>query len=107
MYAIVNIGGKQQRVEEGRFIKTEKISGEKGEKVEFNEVLAINKEGDMITGKPFIAGAKVVGKILEQGRENKITVFKYKPKKDYRRKAGHRQAFTRVLIEAIVVPEEE
>lgn len=101
MYAIVNISGKQHRVEEGKFIKTEKIEGEPGDKVEFSEVLCVKKDDSLLTGKPYLQNCKVLGQILEQGKENKITVFKYKPKKDYRRKQGHRQLFTKILIEEI------
>lgn len=104
MYAIIRVGGKQYRVEEGKFFKTEKLDGEKGDALEFSEVMAINKDGELITGKPYVEGAKVVGKILEQGKENKLTVFKYKPKKDYSRKSGHRQLYTKVLVERIEVP---
>lgn len=105
LYAIIKIGGKQQKVEEGKYIKTEKIDGEKGDQVEIGEVLAVNRDGEMTVGKPYIDGAKIVGKIIEQGRDSKVTVFKYKPKKDYRRKTGHRQHFTKVLIEEIQVPQ--
>lgn len=105
MYAIIKVGGKQQRVEEGKYVKMEKLEGEKGDTVELTEVLAINRDGELTVGQPYVEGARIIGKILEQGRENKVTVFKYKPKLDYRRKSGHRQPFTKVLIEEIQVPE--
>ncbi len=103
MYAIIKLGGKQTRVEEGKFIKTEKLPGEKGTQVEFDEILLIKNDHTFV-GKPFVDGAKVIGKIIEQGRDNKVTVFKYKAKKDYRRKQGHRQAYSKVLIEKIEAP---
>ncbi len=106
MYAIIKVGGKQTKVEEGKYIKTEKLEGEKGDKVEITEILAINKDGEMTVGKPFVEGAKIIGKIIEQGRESKVTVFKYKPKIDYRRKTGHRQSYTKVLVEEIQIPSE-
>lgn len=101
MYAIIKTGGKQFRVEEGNIINVEKINANADEQVEFNEILAVSKEGKLTIGTPVVEGAKVVGKVLEQGKDKKIIIFKYKPKKDYRRKQGHRQPYTKILIEKI------
>lgn len=101
MYAIIKTGGKQYRVEEGQFIKVEKLDLENGSAVVFDEVMMVSTDNDLKVGKPFVAGAKVTGKVLDQGKEKKILVFKYKPKKRYRVKTGHRQPFTKVLIEKI------
>lgn len=101
MYAIIKTGGKQYRVEEGNIINIEKLKADQAEQVEFDQVLAVSKEDTLTLGTPLVEGAKVVGKVLEQGKDKKIIVFKYKAKKDYRRKQGHRQPFTRVLIEKI------
>lgn len=101
MYAIIETGGKQYRVQEGDVLKVEKLDVAEGEKVELDKVLALQKNEDLIVGSPLIAGAKVVAQVLEQGRGKKIIVFKYKPKKNYRRKQGHRQPYTQLRIEKI------
>lgn len=101
MYAIIKTGGKQYRVQEGDVIFVEKLEGQAEEQVEFNEVLAVSDEGKLTVGAPVVEGAKVVGKVVEQGKAKKIIVFKYKAKKDYRKKQGHRQPYTKVMIEKI------
>ncbi|MGB9812521.1 MAG: 50S ribosomal protein L21 [Thermovenabulum sp.] len=101
MYAILETGGKQYKVSEGDVIRIEKLSAGEGEAVEFDKVLAISKEGELIVGKPFVENAKVKATILKHGKGEKIIVFKYKPKKNYRKKKGHRQPFTEVKIEKI------
>jgi large subunit ribosomal protein L21 len=101
VYAIIKTGGKQYRVQEGDIIKVEKLEAQAEEQVEFGEVLAVSNEGKLQVGVPVVEGAKVVGKVLEQGKAKKIIVFKYKAKKDYRKKQGHRQPFTKVMIEKI------
>lgn len=101
MYAIIKTGGKQYRVEEGQIIKVEKLEAEAGSNVEFGEVLMVSSDNDMKVGSPLVEGAKVTGKVLEQGKDKKILVFKYKPKKRYRVKTGHRQPYTKVLVEKI------
>lgn len=102
MYAVIKTGGKQYKVSEGDVIFVEKIEGEVNANVELNEVLAVSKEDGSITvGTPVVSGAKVVGKVLAQDKAKKVIVFKYKPKKDYRRKQGHRQPYTKIQIEKI------
>lgn len=102
MYAVIKTGGKQYMVNEGDVITVEKLDIAKGEKVLFEEVLAVSKEGgDLQIGKPVVSGAKVEATVVEEGRGKKVIVFKYKPKKDYRKKQGHRQPFTKVRIDKI------
>lgn len=102
MYAIIESGGKQYQVKPGEVIFVEKLPAEAGEVVEFDRVLALNKDGSLQVGTPYVPGAKVVGKVLEQGKQKKILVFKYKAKSNYRRRYGHRQPYTKVLVEEIV-----
>ena len=102
MYAIIATGGKQYKVEEGQTIDVELLHAEAGETVEIDSVLMLNKDGEIVTGKPYVEGAKVSLKVVENGKAPKIVVFKYKPKKNYRRKKGHRQPYTRVTVESIV-----
>ena len=101
MYAIIKTGGKQYRVEEGQILKIEKLSAEEGDSVEFDQILALSDEKGFKAGSPMIEGASVKGKVIEQGKNKKIVVFKYKPKIRYRKKTGHRQPYTKVLIEDI------
>jgi large subunit ribosomal protein L21 len=101
MYAIIKTGGKQYRVAEGDKIFVEKLATEVDSEVEFDEVLAVINDGDVKVGSPLVDGAKVTAKVLEQGKEKKILVFKYKSKSNYRRRQGHRQPFTKVVIEKI------
>lgn len=101
MYAIIKSGGKQYRVEEGQIIKVEKLPLAAEQPVEFNQVLSIAGEDGVRYGQPFVEGAKVTGKVLEQGKHKKVIVFKYRAKKRYRRKSGHRQPYTKVLVEKI------
>ncbi|MGB7605195.1 MAG: 50S ribosomal protein L21 [Lutisporaceae bacterium] len=101
MYAIIKTGGKQYRVNEGDVISVEKLGVASGEAVVFDEVLVISKNGEIQIGAPVISGAKVEGTVVQQGKEKKVVVFKYKPKKDFRKKQGHRQPFTRVIIDKI------
>ncbi|MGI5888967.1 MAG: 50S ribosomal protein L21 [Oscillospiraceae bacterium] len=100
MYAVLETGGKQYKVSEGDVIYVEKLQGEAGDEVTFSNVLAVG--GDKISaGKPYVEGASVTGKIVKQGKGKKITVFTYRPKKNSKRKMGHRQLFTKVEIESI------
>lgn len=100
MYAIIKTGGKQYCVEEGKVITIEKLDVEAGAEVAFDEVLLVSGDSVKI-GQPTVAGAKVTGKVLEQGKGAKIRIFKYKAKSNYRRRQGHRQPFTKVQIEKI------
>ena len=101
MYAVLVTGGKQYRVQEGDVIYVEKLDGEIESTVELDHILVVSKDGELIVGKPVVEGAKVVATVLAQGKAKKIIVFKYKRKKDYRRKQGHRQPFTKLQIEKI------
>jgi large subunit ribosomal protein L21 len=103
MYAIIETGGKQYRVSEGSVCKVEKLLSEPGTEVVFEKVLAVRNDEGTQVGFPYVSGAKVVGKVLSHGKGKKIVVFKFKPKKNYRRKQGHRQPFTQVIIEKIEV----
>jgi large subunit ribosomal protein L21 len=101
VYAIIKTGGKQYRVSEGDVISVEKLNFASGEKIVFDEILIVENGGELQIGAPVVTGATVEGTVVQQGKEKKVIVFKYKPKKDYRKKQGHRQPFTRVKIEKI------
>ncbi len=101
MYAVLVTGGKQYRVQEGDVLFVEKLNAEVETTVELNQILAVGKEEGLVVGKPVVEGAKVVAKVLAQGKAKKVIVFKYKRKKDYRKKQGHRQAYTKIQIEKI------
>ncbi|MGF7087013.1 large subunit ribosomal protein L21 [Kroppenstedtia sanguinis] len=101
MYALIETGGKQYRVQEGQAIYIEKLTAAEGETVTFDKVLLVNKEEGTVVGTPVVDGAKVTGKVEKHGKGKKVTVFKFKPKKNYKRKQGHRQPFTKVVIEKI------
>ena len=103
MYAVLVTGGKQYRVQEGDVIYVEKLDGEIESTVEIDNILVVSKDEGLTVGKPVVEGAKVVAKVLAQGKAKKIIVFKYKRKKDYRRKQGHRQPYTKLQIEKINV----
>ncbi|HEY4567530.1 50S ribosomal protein L21 [Planococcaceae bacterium Storch 2/2-2] len=100
MYAIIETGGKQIKVEQGQEVYVEKVNGAADETVTFDKVLFVGGD-DVKVGAPYVEGASVTAKIVKQGRGKKITVFKYKPKKNYRKKQGHRQPYTKVVIEGI------
>jgi large subunit ribosomal protein L21 len=101
MYAIIETGGKQYRVQEGDTLFVEKLEVNPGETVEFDKVLALSKEGQLSVGTPVVNGAKVSATVVENGKGPKVIVFKYKAKKDYRKKQGHRQPYTKIKIEKI------
>lgn len=101
MYAVVKTGGKQVRVTPGQAVRVEKLAGEVGDAIEFSEVLLVGGEGEPQVGTPLVSGAKVVGTITAQARGPKIVIFKMKRRKGYRRKQGHRQAYTEVRVESI------
>lgn len=100
MYAIVETGGKQYMVKEGDTLFVEKLNAAAGESVTLDNVIALSKDGEMLTGDK-ASNVTVNAKVLAQGKAKKIIVFKYKAKKDYRRKQGHRQPYTKITIESI------
>lgn len=97
MKAIIETGGKQYTVTEGTEIYVEKLDGEAGEKVTFDKVLYVDGK----VGNPYVKGASVVGEIVKQGKQRKVVVFKYNPKKNYHKTQGHRQPYTKVVIKTI------
>jgi len=101
MYAVVQTGGKQYRVSEGDVISVEKLNAEAGSTVVLDEVLVIGGDAETVVGKPFIEGAAVTAEVVENGKGEKLVIFKYKAKKDYRRKQGHRQPYTKLEIKSI------
>jgi large subunit ribosomal protein L21 len=101
VYAIVRTGGKQYRVEAGSTIYVERLEAPVGEKVTLDEVLLVGGEGEIRVGSPSVDKASVVGTVLDQGRDRKIRVFKFKKRKHYRRTRGHRQSFTALRIDTI------
>jgi large subunit ribosomal protein L21 len=101
MYAVVRTGGKQLRVEPGVAVRVEKLEGSVGDRVELGEVLLVGAEDGAKIGAPLVDGAKVVGTITAQGRGPKLTIFKFKRRKNYHRKAGHRQSYTEIRVDKI------
>jgi large subunit ribosomal protein L21 len=101
MYAIIQTGGKQYRVSPGDSVKVEKLDGNVGDTVTFDSVLMIGGDKDPVIGTPVVKGASVTGTITEQDKAKKITILKFKRRKGYRKKMGHRQPFTRLRIEKI------
>ncbi len=102
MYAVIKTGGKQYRVAANDTLRVEKIAGEKGATVEFNEVLMVGGDGAAKIGTPLVSGAKVTAEVVEQGRADKVIAFKKRRRKNSRRKRGHRQELTTVKITNIV-----
>lgn len=101
MYAVIKTGGKQYRVQQGDVIFVEKIDAQADEAVTFDEVLLVGNDGETKIGTPVVEGAKVEGKVLAQVKSKKIVVYKYKAKKNERKKQGHRQPYTKVEITAV------
>lgn len=101
MYAVIQTGGKQYRVQQGDVIFVEKINAQADEAVTFDEVLLVGNDGETKIGTPVVEGAKVEGKVLAQVKSKKIVVYKYKAKKNERKKQGHRQPYTKIEITAI------
>ncbi|HHU48364.1 MAG: 50S ribosomal protein L21 [Caldicoprobacterales bacterium] len=101
MYAVIKAGGKQYKVQEGDIIRVEKLDAEEGSTVQFNEVLALSNDNGLKVGTPLVEGAAVEASVMGHGKGKKIIVFKYKPKKNYRKKQGHRQPYTQVQITKI------
>ena len=103
MYAVIATGGKQYRVSIGDEIFIEKLEGEAGAAIKFEEVLAVSDDNGLKLGTPIVDGAAVEAEIVKQGKQKKVIVFKYKAKKGFRKKTGHRQPYTRVRINKITV----
>jgi large subunit ribosomal protein L21 len=101
MYAVIETGGKQYRVEQGDVLFIEKLDVNTDDVVTFDKVIILENEGKTKIGAPYVKGATVTAKVLKNGKAKKITVFTYKPKKDSKRKIGHRQPYTKVQIDAI------
>lgn len=101
MYAVIETGGKQYRVNEGDVIFIEKLNVEAEAEITFDKVIAVGKDDGVVVGAPYVAGATVAAKALKNGKAKKVVVYTYKPKKDSDRKKGHRQPYTQVRIEAI------
>lgn len=101
MYAIIETGGKQYQVSEGDVIFVEKLDVEAEANITIDKVIAVGKEDGMVVGAPYVDGAAVTASVVKNGKGKKITVFTYKPKKDSKRKMGHRQPYTQLKIESI------
>ena len=101
MFAVLETGGKQHKVQPGSVLRVEKLEVAEGEQVAFDRILAVGDDARIVIGTPVIEGAEVTARVLHQGKAKKIIVFKYKRRKSYRRKTGHRQPFTALKITAI------
>ena len=107
MYAVIEACGKQYKVTKGDVVFFEKLDEEEGKKVTFDNVVLLSDDGKVEVGAPYVKGVKVEGKVISHGKAKKIIVFKYKAKKNYRRKQGHRQPFTKVEITSIKLAAEK
>ena len=103
MYAVIETGGKQYRVTEGDVISVEKLNEEVGKLLTINEVLIVGQGNELVVGAPYVAGAAVKAEVVEHGKASKVVIYKYKAKKDSKKKQGHRQPFTKLEIKAISV----
>ncbi|MDM8534147.1 50S ribosomal protein L21 [Clostridiaceae bacterium HSG29] len=101
MYAVIETGGKQYKVQEGDKLFIEKLEVEAGETIDFDNVLLVSKDGELAVGSPYVESAKVKASVIENGKGPKVIVFKYKNKEGYRKKRGHRQPYTKIQIETI------
>ena len=101
MYAIIETGGKQYKVQEGDVLKVELLPAAAEDNVVIEKVLLVNKDGQLQVGNPYVDGAKVTLKVQEHGKAKKVIIFKFKAKKNYRRKQGHRQPYTQAVVEKI------
>jgi len=101
MYAILETGGKQYKVSEGSVISVEKLGLESGSAYVFDKIIATSNGTELKVGAPYVNGAKVEASVVEEGKHKKVIVFKYKPKKGYKKKKGHRQPFTKLKIDKI------
>ena len=107
VFAIVETGGKQYNVRKGTVLRVEKIEVAEGDQVVLDKILAVNSDGEFQVGAPYVSGAQVTARVLRQGKAKKILVFKYKPKKNYRRRKGHRQLFTELMVEEISLGQQD
>ena len=103
VFAIIVTGGKQYKVNEGDVVYVEKLGAEVGETVTFDKVLTVEKDGDLKVGTPYVEGATVTANVVKNGKSKKIYVFKYKAKKNEKKKIGHRQPYTKVQIQTISI----
>jgi len=103
MYAVLETGGKQYRVQEGDVVYVEKLNAEEGQEINFETVLAVATDKGLEVGTPYVKTASVAAKVIKHGKNEKIVVFKYKAKKNYKKKQGHRQAYTKIEIAKISV----
>lgn len=101
MYAIMECSGRQYKVAEGDILKVELLHEAAGSDITLDKILAVKKDAELIVGKPYVEGAQVKAKVLEHGKGKKIVILKYKPKKDFRKKQGHRQPYTAIEIVSI------
>lgn len=101
MYAVIQTGGKQYRCSEGDILFIEKLDAEADSTITFDDIILVGKDDGAVVGAPTVKNASVTAKVLKNGKAKKITVFTYRPKKDYKRKMGHRQPYTKVQIESI------
>jgi len=101
MYAIIRAGGRQYRVEEGRYFDVDKLPYEEGDEIELDEVLLIGDGDDTVIGQPHIEGAVVKATVMRQWRDKKVVVYKYNQRTNYRRKKGHRHHYTRLMVDSI------
>ncbi|ACK42559.1 MULTISPECIES: 50S ribosomal protein L21 [Dictyoglomus] len=104
MFVVVETGGKQYKVSVGSMVNVEKLKANVGDEVVLDKVLLVGKEDEVIIGQPYVEGAKVIAKVVRQDKYPKVIVFKFKRKKHYRRKYGHRQPYTQLSIKEIVLP---
>lgn len=102
MYAVIKTGGKQYKASKGQILTLEKLPQAEGETVEFDHVLMVSDGTNVSVGNPIVSGGKVVGKVVEQGRGKKINIIKFRRRKNYLRRQGHRQSFTKVEITEIL-----
>lgn len=101
MYAVIKTGGKQYRVIVGQKLKIEQITADIGQQITLTEVLAVGAGEDLVVGAPFVSGASVVAKVIEQGRHDKVRIFKMRRRKHYQKRQGHRQNYTEIQIETV------
>jgi large subunit ribosomal protein L21 len=104
LFAVLETGGKQHKVQPGGVLRVEKLEAAKGDQVTLDRILTVGDDAQTLIGTPYIEGAQVIAQVLQQGKAKKIIVFKYKAKKNYRRKNGHRQFFTEIRVQGITCP---